>query len=248
MPQAGGSISDIPKTMIFIDKIENGFKMAKYFWSLLPKSMRKKRDQIIRIFSSNWEPSKWEFFIEEFKNGNTRILIYIDTAKIGVNIRDMACAIQWKIPDYLILATLLQQIGRAKRDKTLLTVSIIFIESKYIFLDDIASVKDSLFGNYKTTLGPNDSAQAAKITSTFHKNNFQNKKVKTPTLYHTLDPAVLWFINTTGCRRRLALACFMSSSFFTRQTAHSCCNNCIYNEWCKIDLVVPIFERHDITA
>lgn len=109
-------------------------------------------------------------------------------------------------------------------------------------------MKDNLFCNYKTTFGPNDSAQATEITSIFHKNNFQNKKVKTPTLYHALDPAILWFINTIGCRKRLALACFMSSSFFTRQTAHSYCNNCIYDEWCKVDLVVPIFERNDITA
>lgn len=31
VPQAGGGILDIPKTIIFIDKIEDRLKMAKYF-------------------------------------------------------------------------------------------------------------------------------------------------------------------------------------------------------------------------
>lgn len=59
---------------------------------------------------------------------------------MGVNIRDVARAIQWKIPDHLVLASLLQRIGRAGRDKTLPTVSIVFIESKHVLPDDIALV------------------------------------------------------------------------------------------------------------
>lgn len=40
-------ISDIPKTMIFVDKIKDGVKMSQYLRSLLPESMRKKGHQII---------------------------------------------------------------------------------------------------------------------------------------------------------------------------------------------------------
>ncbi len=56
--------------------------------------MRKKGDQIIRAFSSNREPFRREFFIEEFENGNTHILIFTDAARMRVNIRDVARAIQ----------------------------------------------------------------------------------------------------------------------------------------------------------
>ena len=52
--------------------------------------MQKKRDQIIQTFSSNWEPSRQEFFIEEFKNRNICILIYTDAAGMEVNIWDIA--------------------------------------------------------------------------------------------------------------------------------------------------------------
>ncbi len=40
-------ISNIPETMIFVDKIEDGLKIAQYLRLLLPESMRKKGDQII---------------------------------------------------------------------------------------------------------------------------------------------------------------------------------------------------------
>ena len=49
MSQAG-DISDIPKTMIFVDKIEERLKMIDYPRSLLPEFMCKKGDQIIQIF------------------------------------------------------------------------------------------------------------------------------------------------------------------------------------------------------
>lgn len=55
--------------------------------------MCKKRHQIIWTFLSNWEASIQEFFIKEFENRNTHILIYIDAAGIRVNIWDVAYAI-----------------------------------------------------------------------------------------------------------------------------------------------------------
>ncbi len=110
---------------------------------------------------------------------------------MGVNIQDIARAIQWKIPDYLVFAALLQRIDRARRDKTLLIVSTVFIESKHVLPDDIMSVRDSPFHDYRTAIEPYDKTQAAKIISTFYENNFQNKKIKTPTQYHALYPAVL---------------------------------------------------------
>ena len=93
--------------MTFIDKIEDKLKMTDYLRSLLLESIHKKRDQIIQIFLSNQDPSRREFSMEEFENENTRTLIYTNAAQMGINIWNVACAIQWKILDDLILATLL---------------------------------------------------------------------------------------------------------------------------------------------
>lgn len=70
--------------------------------------------------------------------------------------------------------------------------------------------------------------------------------MRTPTLYYTLDPTVLWFINTIQYCRCLALGCFMSNSFFIKQTAYIYSNNYIYDKWHEIDWKVLVFQRHDI--
>lgn len=49
VPQIRG-ISDIPKTMLFVDKIEDGVKMSQYLRSLLPESIRKKDTKLFKHF------------------------------------------------------------------------------------------------------------------------------------------------------------------------------------------------------
>lgn len=148
--------------------------------------------------------------------------------------------------NHLILTSLLQFIGRVRHDKTLLTVSIIFVESKHFLPNNITSVRNSPFHDYRTAIRPHNKMQAIKIPSTLYENNFWNKKVKTSTLYYTFDLVVLWFINIIRYYRHLTLTCLMSNSFFTGQTVYGYCNNYIYNKWHEINSAIPVFKRYDI--
>ena len=174
-------------------------------------------------------------------------MVCTDAAGMGVDIPDMVHAIQWKICDHLVFASLLQQIGQAGRDKTLLTVAIMFIESKHFLPEDIASDKNNTFCVYTMAIGPRDAQLAEEIISTFYKNNYQVKKKKMPTPYYTVDSAILWLINTVRYCQHLALACFMSNSAFKSQTHLACCNNCMYSARDE-KRAIPNFEWHDITA
>lgn len=245
VPQIGG-VASILKTMLFVDSIDDGVAIASYLQSLLPASMSKKATEIVRQFSSNLEASTREIFMHDFDSGNTRILVCTDAAGMGVNLQDVVRAIQWKILEHLTLAALLQRIGRAGRDQAMPAVAIVFIDSKHILPEDISETEDSLFREYTTAIGPQDGARAAEIISTLYENNFQHKRMKSESPYHAVDPAVLWFINTVGCRRCLALACFMSKGS-TVEHVH-CCDNCIYSQRTDEDEEIPIFERHDVTA
>ena len=166
---------------------------------------------------------------------------------MSIDIPDVARAIQWKIYDHLVFASLLQQISRAGRNKTLLAMAIVFVESKHFLPESIASDENSPFCAYTMAIGLGDAQLAEEIISTLYKNNYQVKKKKVPTPYHAVDPAILWLINTIGCRRYLALACFMSNNAFKGQTHLACCNNCIYSARDE-EGAIPDFERHDITA
>lgn len=152
--------------------------------------------------------------MREFEEGSAPIMICTDAAGMGVNIRNMTRTVQWKISDRLVLAALLQRIGRAGRDKAFSAVAIVFVESKHLLPQDVTSDETSRFRDYTTAIGPEDSERAEEIILAFYKDNFQIRKEKVPTPYHAVDPAVPWFINTTGYPRRLALACFMSNTFY----------------------------------
>lgn len=45
-----------------------------------------------------------------------------------------------------------------------------------------------------------------------------------------VDPPLLWYINSTGCQRRLGLLCFMCETAFDIEHDHNllCCDNCLY--------------------
>lgn len=245
---AVASVFGIPQTMIFVDKINEGILIAEYLQSLLPQDMSHRAKEIIRPFYSNLQASTREDFMDDFRLGNTRILVCAEAAGMGVNIQNVARVIQWKIADHLVLAALVQRIGRAGRDKTLPAVAIIFVESKHFLRDDVALNTDSPFRELTTAIGSQDSERAKEIVSTLYENNHQNKKSKAPTPYHAIDPAILWLINTTGCRRYLVLACFLSDSFFQGTTHTACCDCCMYDEWDENNTDIPVFERHEITA
>ena len=44
-----------------------------------------------------------------------------------------------------------------------------------------------------------------------------HKKERAPSAYHTVDPAVLFYVNTSGCRCRAIMALFEDSAAFASQ-------------------------------
>ena len=75
---------------------------------------------------------------------------------MSIDIPNVACAIQWKICNYLVLVSLLQQIGQAERDKILLAIAIVFVESKHFLLESIAFDENSSFCAYTKAIGLGD--------------------------------------------------------------------------------------------
>ena len=78
---------------------------------------------------------------------------------------------------------------------------------------DVAKIANSPFRNLQTAIGPKDNARALELIKKLYEDGFMHKKEKSIFPFYDIDPAVLWFINTTGCHRCLALACFMSDAF-----------------------------------
>ena len=88
IPDVGGA-SAIEKTMIFVDSISEGIEMAKYLRTLLPEKLQCKAHRIIRSFSSVLETSTKSTWLDDFLNGDTRIIICTDAAGMGIDIPDI---------------------------------------------------------------------------------------------------------------------------------------------------------------
>lgn len=79
-------------------------------------------------------------------------------------------------------------------------------------------------------IGKGEKNVIEKIVLSIYKDNIQMRKKEDLSIFHKINPTLLWFLNTTDCRRQLALTYF-ADDFAYRNLALkiSCCNNYLYN-------------------
>lgn len=63
----------IPKTMVFVDKIDDAITLAACLQSLLPPEQRHQDEVLIRTYHSNFETSTQLTFLEDFWTREIRI-------------------------------------------------------------------------------------------------------------------------------------------------------------------------------
>ena len=89
IPPKIGGIGNIEKIMIFVDSVEKDIALGKHLQSLLPNNLKDRGEKIIVSFSSILEAKTKTDCLEDFLNSDTRILIYTDAARMGVDIPDI---------------------------------------------------------------------------------------------------------------------------------------------------------------
>ena len=251
VPLKIGGIGNIEKTMIFVDSVEKDIALGKYLQSLLPNNLKDRGEKIIVSFSSILETKTKTDCLEDFLNSNTRILICTDVAGIGVDIPDIKRVIQWTIVKHSTLATILQQIRCAAQRIEILVVAVVFVKSKHILPKDMTNaVEDYSFARLPIAKGEKDAIE--KIVSSMYKDSMQIRKKGDLSVFHKVNPLLLWFLNTTSCHRQLALACFANDSAYGNLAPKmSCCNNCLYSSYestnAEKDSGMPEWELHDVT-
>ncbi|KAL1659929.1 P-loop containing nucleoside triphosphate hydrolase protein [Schizophyllum commune] len=101
IPASANKADDIPKTWIYADNINTGYKIVQHLRQLAPAHLR----DGIRSFNAVLTPEYREQALEAFRDGTVRIL--------GCNIPDIEYVIQYKLP--ASSSTLKQRLGRAGR-------------------------------------------------------------------------------------------------------------------------------------
>lgn len=111
---------------------------------------------------------------------------------------------------------------------------------------DINTLKNSFFQYAPLSIRWCNKKQTNKIMTKLYNSNIQIKKEKTASLYHWIDSAIFWFINTKGCKRCFGLACFISK--VRNKQSSDCCDNYINDHWNDILSKILTFNWHNIRA
>jgi superfamily II DNA/RNA helicase len=121
--------SNIPKTLIFHDSIDQGIRIAMALLARLPKSLDPEaRSQLIKCFYGSIDEATKAKSLADLRDGITRIVVCTDAFGLGVNIPDIDQVIQWKVNERLTCANLGQRIGRCVRDETRQGIAVIYVQ------------------------------------------------------------------------------------------------------------------------
>jgi superfamily II DNA/RNA helicase len=118
----------IPKTLIFLDDVEGGIRLGNELqFRLHEVTGMDSSAAIVNYYSTLDAESKSEHFTN-LKNGTTRVIVCTDAFAMGVNIRDIARVIQFRVCEKLQFSGLTQRFGRAGRDPRLEAVGMVFVQ------------------------------------------------------------------------------------------------------------------------
>lgn len=154
-----------------------------------------------------------------------------DAAGMGVDIGDIEVVMQWKIAKHTTLATLWQQIGRPGHNINTPAISVVWIESRHLLPATIPT--ESVWVEFDSAV----SADTFQSSTQFMQNIYKGTKLPNEsvgsavTAYHRIDPSVLRYINTKGCRARCLLAAFCDGGAYSDEPRQlPCCDNCYYSQ------------------
>ncbi|EJF61027.1 P-loop containing nucleoside triphosphate hydrolase protein [Dichomitus squalens LYAD-421 SS1] len=135
IPPTLRSITDIPKTYVYVDSIATGGEIIDYLNGLLDKHFdlltasepdRARFRGVVRPFNATLSHRYRTLAMSRFRDGNIRVLVCTDAAGMGCNIPDIDRVIQWKLP--ATFSHYIQRAGRAARGRDRTGIAIMLVE------------------------------------------------------------------------------------------------------------------------
>ena len=275
----------IPKAIIFYDRIDSGISIAKQPRARLSRILSisdvSAKATIPCIFASVDAKAK-SVGLFNFREGKARIMIALDHWGLEIDAPDVETVIQWHVDERLDFSDLDQRIGKAAANPNLEGTAIVYVQNGLLtgiskswkkevinweeawrqpdlFLDDDSSgdgqrysdaddvdedgrtkrvwkqkplgrfglpvetdVQDKVALHRRYLYLQAKRARKARRLAEQERNR-TGRRVRS-TL--KLDPGVLWFLCTQGCRHRPFGVVLKNSSVFEDKHRYWCCDNC----------------------
>ena len=188
----------IPSTIIYMDSIPLGDKLAWSLRDFLPKELlirpprpkvwdadqRSDAEKVIAVYNTTLSKTVKQLTQQDWRNGVTHIVIPTSACGMGINDSKVSRVIQWKCKNLTNLDTLIQRFGRCARDSGMQGVCILF-------------AKKSFFGE---KCEPVD--KSLKVLNRKQKANGETiKRATAEQCRVAMDPGLFKFINTPGIQK-----------------------------------------------
>ena len=227
--------SRIPQTFVFVDEVEEASRVACYLRARLHPQLRAQAPNIVRVMTACLDTTTRSSRMEAFRVGDSRIIVGTEVVSMGINFPSIEVVVQWDVKQHLTLAAVWQRIGRAARDQSRNALAVLFTPERYVLPQDNDHPANSA-GRYYGWRDAVNLTEEAKVEQ-FLRQLYKYAANPIHCSYDTIDPALLFFLNTSGCRWRAGLACFNDRSWVSGQgladltnfdsiRSPQCCDNC----------------------
>lgn len=120
IPDSLKNVTEIEKTLIFVDSIKSAIqitlrlraRLKKVLQQVIPEEVIMEPSQAIQSYFSIIDVPTKDATLKELHEGTVRIVVCTDAMSLGVNIPDITRVIQWAVTKKLHLSTLIQRVGR----------------------------------------------------------------------------------------------------------------------------------------
>ena len=78
--------------------------------------------------------------------------------------------VQFKIPDFIALPKLFQQLSRARKNKSCATMAIVFVYPSQVLLDNVHTLEHSAFKSLQLPISRENCEQITNVNAQLYKN------------------------------------------------------------------------------
>lgn len=82
---------------------------------------------------------------------------------MGINIPDIMHTVQFKIPNFIVLLELLQQLGWGGKDKSYTAIIMVFVHPSQILLDNVHTLERSAFKSLQLPVSKENCKQITDV-------------------------------------------------------------------------------------
>jgi superfamily II DNA/RNA helicase len=253
IPSGEFEIEDIPQTLIFVDSVIQAINLARALRRrLFARKSNCKPSTVVRTYYSTIDQEKKVETQNLVNKNRARFVICTESMSLGVDFQSIERVVQWGVDEKLTMDILSQRIGRAARDQKTQGVAIVYapfdllksvnknwkeawaneggeagntspipraLLSLPVSEETESMVSELKFRLYRAQEAAHETAGEGRRTDSGRaRGNYRRTGI---------DPGVIWFLGTVGCRHR----CLLSYHDYPdanddRGQQSWCCDNC----------------------